>query len=72
MELGKDNKVSEVCKRLETTEQMYYRWRQKVGGTQPEMAKQLKALEQLNKLVTNQGLDTKIFKEASEASKENW
>ena len=45
VELGKGEKVPEICKLLEVTEQTYYRWRQKYGGMKPEMAKQLKALE---------------------------
>ena len=46
--LGKGMKVPEVCKQLEIAEQTYYRWRQKYGGMQPEMAKQFKALEKEN------------------------
>jgi len=37
--LGKGMKVPEVCKQLEIAEQTYYRWRQKYGGMQPQMAK---------------------------------
>ena len=44
VELGKGKKVPEVCKELEVTEQTYYRWRQKYGGMQPVMVKQLKSL----------------------------
>jgi len=43
--LGKGTKVPELCKQLEIAEQTYYRWRQKYGGMQPEMAKELKALQ---------------------------
>ncbi len=71
--LGKGQKVSDVCKALEITEQTYYRWRQKYGGMAPEMAKQLKALEKengrLKKLVAEQALDMEILKEAA---KGNW
>ena len=71
--LGKGQKVPEVCKLLGITEQTYYRWRQKYGGMQPEMAKQLKALEKQNarlkKLVADQALDMEILKEAA---KGNW
>ena len=71
--LGKDTKVPEVCKQLEITEQTYYRWRQKYGGMQPEMAKELKALQKenarLKKLVADQALDMEILKEAA---KGNW
>ena len=67
--LGKGAKVPEVCKQLEITEQTYYRWRQKYGGMQPAMAKQLKALEKenarLKKMVAEQALDMEILKEAA-------
>ncbi len=73
VELGKGRKVPEICKTLGITGQTYYRWRQKYGGMQPEMAKQLKALEKenarLKKLVANQALDMEILKEAA---KGNW
>ena len=73
VELGKGKKVPEVCKQIEITEQTYYRWRQKYGGMQPEMAKQLKSLEnentRLKKMVAEQALDMEILKEAA---KGNW
>jgi putative transposase len=73
VQLGKGQKVPEVCKGLEITQQTYYRWRQKYGGMAPQMAKQLKALEKengrLKKLVANQALDMEILKEAA---KGNW
>ena len=71
--LGKGKKVPEVCKLIAITEQTYYRWRQKYGGMQPEMAKQLKTLEKengrLKKMVAEQALDMEILKEAA---KGNW
>ena len=71
--LGKDTKVPEICKQLEIAEQTYYRWRQKYGGMQPEMAKQLKTLEKenarLKKMVAEQALDMDILQEAA---KGNW
>jgi transposase-like protein len=73
IELGKGQKVPDVCKLLQITEQTYYRWRQKYGGMAPEMAKELKALQQenarLKKLVANQALDMEILKEAAQG---NW
>ena len=58
---------------LEISEQTHYRWRQKYGGMQPEMAKQLKALQKenarLKKMVAEQALDMEILKEASRG---NW
>ncbi len=71
--LGKGQKVPEVCKSLEITEQTYYRWRQKYGGMAPAMAKELKTLQQenarLKRLVANQALDMEILREAA---KGNW
>ena len=73
VELGKGKKVPKVCKELDVAEQTYYRWRQKVGGMQSEMVKQLKTLEKesarLKKLVADQALDMEILKEAA---KGNW
>ena len=73
VELGKGKKIPEVCKLLGITEQTYYRWRQKYGGMQPVMVKQLKSLEKensrLKKLVADQALDMEILKEAA---KGNW
>jgi len=71
--LGKGTNVPELCKQLEIAEQTYYRWRQKVSGMQPEMAKELKALQKENarpkKMVAEQALDMEILKEAA---KGNW
>jgi transposase-like protein len=71
--LGKKQKVPEICKSLEITEQTYYRWRQKYGGMAPEMSKELKSLQKenarLKKLVAEQALDMEILKEAA---KGNW
>ncbi len=71
--LGKGEKVPDICKRLQVSEQTYYRWRQKYGGMAPEMVKQLRAIEKenarLKKLVAEQALDMAILKEAS---KGNW
>ena len=73
VELGKGQKVYELCKLLGITEQTYYRWRQKYGGMAPEMAKELKALQReiarLKKMVADQALDMEILKEAI---KGNW
>ena len=73
VELGKGRKVPEICKLLVIKEQTYDRWRQKYGGMQPAMAKELKALQKentrLKKLVAEQALDMEILKEAA---KGNW
>lgn len=67
VELGKGQKVPEVCRQLGISEQTYYRWRTKYGGA--VMAKQMKELEKengrLKKLVADQALDRLILKEAA-------
>ena len=69
VELGKGLKVPEVCKQLGISEQTYYRWRQKYGGMDPAMAKQMKEMEKengrLKRLVADQALDIQVLKEAS-------
>ena len=72
VELGKGKKVPDVCKVLGITQQTYYRWRQKYGSMQPEMSKELRALQkenaQLKKLVADQALDNAILKEAAKGN----
>ena len=71
--LGKGQKVPDISRTLEITEQTYYRCRQKYGGMAPEMVKELKALgkenSRLKKLVAEQALDMEILQEAA---KGNW
>ena len=72
VELGKGARVPKICKQLEIAEQTYYRWRQKYGGMQPKMAKELKALQKenarLKKMVAEQALDMDILKEAAKGN----
>ena len=71
VEPGKGKTVPDAC--IGISEQTYYRPRQKYGGMQPEMAKELKALQKentrLKKMVAEQALDMEIPKEAA---KGNW
>ena len=73
--LGKGQKVPEVCKVLEITEQTYYRWRQKYGGMSPQLIKELKTLQKenqrLRKIVADQRIDMEIIKEAIDISAKN-
>ena len=59
----------DAIRQVQITEQTFYRWRQKVGGMQPEMAKELKALQKKNarvkKMVAGQALDMEILNEAA-------
>ena len=61
--------VGEASRKLEITEQTYYRWRREYGGMRVEQAKRLKELEKensrLKKLVAEVTLDNAILKEAA-------
>jgi transposase-like protein len=69
VDLGKGQKVPEVCRQLGISEQTYYRWRTKYGGMDPQMARQLQVLQKenarLKRLVADQALDMLILKEAA-------
>ena len=74
-ELGKGLTVKEVCRKIEVTDQTYYRWRQKYGGMSPALIKELKALQKenarLRKIVADQRIDMEILKEAIDLSAKN-
>ena len=67
--LSQGSTVGEASKRIEVTEQTYYRWRKEYGGMRVEQARRLKELEkensQLKKLVADLSLDNAILKEAA-------
>ena len=69
VELGKGEKVPDVCRKLGITQQAYYRWRTKYGSMEPKMARQLQELQKenarLKRLVADQALDMLILKEAA-------
>ena len=69
IELGKGHKISEVVRKLEITEQTYYRWRKEYGGLRVDQARRLKELEKengrLKKLVADPALDNAILKEVA-------
>ena len=75
VELGKGLSVKEVCRKIEVSEQTYYRWRQKYGGMSPELIKELKALQKdnarLRKIIADQRIDMEILKEAIDISAKN-
>ena len=61
--------ISEACRKIEVTDQTYYRWRKEYGGLRVEQARRLKGLEKentrLKKLVADLSLDNCILKEAA-------
>ena len=67
--LSQGSMVAEASRKLNVTEQTYYRWRKEYGGMRVEQAKRLKELEQensrLKKLVADITLDNAILKEAA-------
>jgi len=67
--LSQGSTVAEASRKLNITEQTYYRWRKEYGGMRVEQAKRLKELEQensrLKKLVADITLDNAILKEAA-------
>ena len=75
VELGKGLSVKEVCRKIEISEQTYYRWRQKYGGMSPQLIKELKTLQKENqrfrKIVADQRIDMEILKEAIDISAKN-
>ena len=75
MELGKGLSVKEVCRKIEVSQQTYYRWRQRYGGMSPEMIKELRALQKQNqrlrKIIADQRIDMEILKEAIEYNSKN-
>ena len=75
VELGKGLTVPEVCRKIEISQQTYYRWSQKYGGMSPTLIKELKALQKenqrLRKIVADQRIDMEIIKEAIEYNSKN-
>ena len=67
--LSQDTPVAEVCRKLNVSEQTYYRWRKEYGGMRVDQARRLKELEQentrLKKLVADLSLDNAILKEVN-------
>ena len=70
--IARDKSIAQVCRKLEITEQTYYRWRKEYGGLRVDQAKRLKHLEQenarLKKVVADLTLDNSILKEVSEGN----
>jgi len=67
--LGTGQPLVDVVRKLEISEQTYYRWRKEYGGLRVEQAKRLKELQRenarLKRLVADQALDNAILKEVA-------
>ena len=70
--LAQGETVGRICRRLEISEQSYYRWRREYGGMKVDQARRLKDLERengrLRKAVSDLTLDKLILKEALEGN----
>ena len=67
--LSQGHSVPEACKKIEISEQTYYRWRKEYGGIRTDQAKRLKDLEKenarLKRLLADAELDKAILREAA-------
>jgi len=78
--LAQGRTVGEVCRRIDVSEQSYYRWRKEYGGLKLGQARRLKDLEaenaRLKRAVAELTLDKLILKEAAEGPEgrrqQNW
>lgn len=68
--LSQGTTVSKAARKIEVTDETYYRWRREYGGMRIERVKRLKELEKentrLKRLVADLSLDNDILKEADE------
>jgi transposase-like protein len=70
--LAQGQALGAVCKKIEVTEQTYYRWRKEYGGLKLDQARRLRDLEKengrLKKLVADQALDNAILREVAQGN----
>ena len=68
-ELAGGKSIEEVCKKLEVSQQTYFRWKKEYGGAKADEVRRLKELEKenarLKALVAELSLDKAILKEAA-------
>lgn len=61
--------IPQTCKRLQISDQTFYRWRLKYGALKEDEAQRLKALEQensrLKRIVAEQALDVSMLKDVT-------
>jgi putative transposase len=66
---GQGQTIPQVCKRLQVSEQTFYRWRLRYGALKEDEAQRLKALElenaRLKRIVAEQALDISMLKDLS-------
>jgi transposase len=61
--------IPQTCKRLQISDQTFYRWRLRYGALKEDEAQRLKALEQensrLKRIVAEQALDISMLKDVA-------
>jgi transposase-like protein len=61
--------IPQTCKKLQISDQTFYRWRLKYGALKEDEAQRLKALEQensrLKRIVAEQALDISMLKDVT-------
>jgi transposase-like protein len=69
---GQGATIPGLCKKLQISEQTFYRWRQKYGAMKEDEAHRLKALEQensrLKRIVAEQALDISMLRDLSKGN----
>ncbi len=72
MAISRGSTVAEACRRIEVTEQTFYRWRNEYGGLRIDQVKRFKQLEsentRLKRAVADLTLGNQILKEATEGN----
>ena len=67
--LSKGQKVGEVCRQLNVSENTYFRWRKEYGGLEIDQAKRMKDLERenvrLKRLVADLSLEKQVLKDVA-------
>jgi transposase-like protein len=67
-DLAGGKSIEEVCKKLEVSQQTYFRWKKEYGGAKADEVRRLKELEKenqrLKEIVADLELDKKLLKEA--------
>jgi len=65
--LSQGQTIAQACRKIEISDQTYYRWRREYGGMDVTQARKLKEIEKentrLKKLVADLSLDNAILKE---------
>ena len=65
--LSQGQTIAQACRKIEISDQTYYRWRREYGGMDVTQARKLKEIEkqntQLKKLIADLSLDNAILKE---------